>query len=265
MAEESKSDTGHLNPESIGSLPLFKRMWQLGYLTNDSQEGLIEYADDCPVDALLWSKTCTQLKPFPRGEGPQFIETKWKPWIKKINEVYAKLFSQKHKNAKAFYSGIQMKERSYVTGLLHQSLVNLFINLFNESSYVAFVPIDTGEADLPGGWIPLTYVAHDLNESADLHLPPGRLVMHTSHKLDASGSEYALSGIMQQAWDYAPDKDSTNYVEVNCFDPVFGRVGRSNMFPAIIKTLETTFQALNWKIPPLPSPSDQFYPTGHSK
>lgn len=122
-AQQSASDM-NLNPESITSMSLFKRMAALGLLTTDSQEGLTTRIENAAVDHTLFQTVISDLDLF---DLPDFRDEMWMPeYIKRGGKLE---------------NGVQL-EKAYVNGVMLKQDAGRIAHTFNMLSDKIAIVVD---------------------------------------------------------------------------------------------------------------------------
>jgi hypothetical protein len=237
MQKDTTPASLQLNEESHESFKVLQHMAKLGFLTNNSQEGLQEPPEPkLPADPVLYVKT------FSKAANVEYDNPK------DLGRAHERLYKRKGgKYVPNVDKQPGLSERAYVSGLMSVDLARLFVHFVNKGDKIAFVV---------GRSIPVTY-AYGGGPVPTMKLLPHEVPVATVQQVNGgTGCCHDMPTWVENDLEPYPDMpifrhakkarkklskyDPMSLVAVECIDPVHGRSAHADdgLFTEVLQCLE---------------------------
>lgn len=258
-----------LMADSVDSVKFFKMMATYGFLSTESQEGMVEKTNKFPSDSFLYDQAITEVAE--QRQANNFKNSQKLSFEQQCDKKYMQLFSKAHhgdgKNAFIDH-GFERRERAYITGFVFKPLALNFFVQMNMTDYVAFAvaprskpknkksnsnSIDRSINNCSR--IPFTYQLSSISfpwSSDGVVLQPGMPPPSTLGHLTYTKQEIKTTfqrdiSEDQRKWfaESFPGLKGNifnvkNWVFFECFDPVYGRIASNpgGLFEHVLSSLK---------------------------
>lgn len=228
----------YLSPETVEDLIVLTEINRRGFITNDSQDGVVQMGNvynDGALYRTLMEEGLNQLfqdeQAITEAGGTQ----------KEVQDMYDRYFADVEKRYRemggTYRKGIATLQRAYLAGVMEKERAEQFVHFFNMSDKVAYI-----------NRIPLTYQTSN-TAIFDVYdnVLSSQVPISTSfpaHSREGQPADIAFelkdAGIPANLVDSMTPEELDNWVIVLAFDPTPGRraTGKDGLFTRVLRVLK---------------------------
>lgn len=215
-----------LEDETKDQIKLLEKINRLGFITTDSQDGIILRGNGVPDNVKLYHQVMKKAykSVFDGKLGYDEVD------YDKINQDY-------ESKGGTFRKDIRLSQRAYLTGIMDADDADIFVHFFNQTDKVAYVdkiPVTYATGNTTGVLIKEKVVYDRMNKEVVASTGLGASITDNDVKFDLKTVLTKEQAAKLKA------SDLKKLVRVNCFDPHHGRKADSKegLFVEVINALK---------------------------
>lgn len=234
-ATQIKKNNINLLDETVAQLPLLVQINKFGFITVDSQDGVIKRGSKIPSDVKLFHKAFHKVydKLFKQND---VTDAQYKEASKQWDSVYVAQGGTYHK-------GVQLSQRSYLIGVMEKNDADVFVHMLNKTDKVAYtsrIPVTYNTGNSPGVVASPDLLYSRLNNEVIASTGLHACACDSEKQIRAHIDTCLREVLPEELYRKITTNDKKHLVLVNCFDARHGRKSSApdGLFTDVINALK---------------------------